>query len=43
MHRDTAVEANTEFDPKDVEEIRERIVRKLQRLRERNKAAGPSA
>jgi phage terminase small subunit len=43
MHRDTAVEANTEFDPEDVEEIRERIVRKLQRLRERNKAAEPSA
>lgn len=35
MHRDTAVEAVTEFDPGDVDEIRERLVQKLQRLRKR--------
>jgi hypothetical protein len=36
MHRDTAVEANTEFAPSDVEEIRERLIQKLQRLRKRD-------
>ena len=38
MHRDTAVEANTEFAPSDVEEIRERLIQKLQRLRKRDAA-----
>jgi len=38
MHRDTAVEANAEFAPSDVEEIRERLIQKLQRLRKRNAA-----
>ena len=38
MHRDTAVEANTEFAPSDVEEIRERVIQKLQRLRKRDAA-----
>lgn len=36
MHRDTAVEANTELPPEDVDEIRERIIKKLQRLKKRN-------
>ena len=36
MHRDTAVEANTEFAPSDVKEIRERLIQKLQRLRKRD-------
>ena len=38
MHRDTAVEANTEFAPSDVEEISERLIQKLQRLRKRDAA-----
>jgi hypothetical protein len=38
MHRDTAVEANTEFAPSDVEQIRERLIQKLQRLRKRDAA-----
>ena len=38
MHRDTAVEANTEFAASDVEEIRERLIQKLQRLRKRDAA-----
>lgn len=36
MHRDTAVEANHEMPPDDVDELRERLVRKLQRLKRRN-------
>jgi hypothetical protein len=36
MHRDTAVEADSEIAPEDVHEIRERLVRKLQRLKKRN-------
>jgi hypothetical protein len=35
MHRDTAVEAVTEVPPDDVEEIRERLLDKLERLRKR--------
>ena len=42
MHRDTAVEANAEIAPGDVEEIRERLIQKLQRLQKRN-AAEPDA
>ena len=42
MHRDTAVEANAEIAPGDVEEIRERLIQKLQRLRKRD-AAEPDA
>ena len=38
MHRDTAVEANEEFAPSDIEEIRERVIQKLQRLRTRDAA-----
>ena len=36
MHRATAVEAETEMAPEDVDEIRERIVRKLQRMKKRD-------
>jgi hypothetical protein len=36
MHRATAMEADSELAPEDVDEIRERLVRKLQRLKKRN-------
>lgn len=36
MHRETAVESEAEFTPEEANEIRERLIRKLQRLRERN-------
>lgn len=36
MHRETAAEADTELPADDVHEIRERLVRKLQRLKKRN-------
>jgi hypothetical protein len=35
MHRDTAAEAGTELPPENVDEIRERLVRKMQRLKQR--------
>lgn len=35
MHRDTAAEASTDMPAADVEEIRERILKKLQRLKKR--------
>jgi hypothetical protein len=35
MHRDTAVEASTEFQPEQIEELREKLFRKLQRLKAR--------
>jgi hypothetical protein len=38
MHRDTMLEANTELEPEDVDEIRERLVRKLQRMKRRDEA-----
>ena len=38
MHRDTAVEAMTEVPHQDVEDIREQILNKLERLRNRNAA-----
>lgn len=38
MHRDTAMEANTELPPDDIDEIKERLVSKLQRLKARNDA-----
>lgn len=42
MHRDTAVEANAEFAPADVDEVRQRLLGKLERLRKREekKSAG---
>lgn len=39
MHRDTAVEATTEIVPDDVEEVRARVLAKLERLRKREEAA----
>ena len=36
MHRETAIEAESEHSDEDVAEIRERLVRKLQRLKRRN-------
>ena len=43
MHRESAIETESEMPSEDVEEIRERLVRKLQRLKKRNEAteAGP--
>ena len=35
MHRETAAEAMSEPDPREVEELRERLFQKLQRLRKR--------
>jgi hypothetical protein len=37
MHRDTAQEAATEFAPDQIEELRERLFSKLQRLKERDR------
>ena len=42
MHRDTAIEVTTEFTPADVEEIRERLLAKLDRLRKREQAKAPA-
>lgn len=36
MHRDTAVEAATEFQPDQVEELRDKLFKKLQRLKARD-------
>jgi len=36
MHRDSAVEASTELPASDVDEIRERIIKKLERLKKRH-------
>lgn len=36
LHRDTAAEAATEFQPNDVEELRERVLKKFQRLKARD-------
>ena len=38
MHRDTAIEADAEMAPDDIDEIRERLVRKLQRMKIRDEA-----
>jgi len=43
LHRDTAVEAATEVPPDDVEEIRERLLEKLERLRKREAESGAAA
>jgi hypothetical protein len=40
MHRDTAVEAAPENEPENIEEIRERLFNKLERLRKREEARG---
>jgi hypothetical protein len=36
MHRDSAVEANIEHQPEDVDELRERLIKKLKRLKIRH-------
>jgi hypothetical protein len=36
MHRETAIEAATEMAPEEIDEIRERLVSKLQRLKKRD-------
>ncbi|MGN6849425.1 MAG: hypothetical protein ACTHJK_08135 [Sphingomicrobium sp.] len=36
MHRDTAVEASTEFQPDQIEELKERLLSKLRRLKQRD-------
>lgn len=36
MHRESAIEADREFAPEDVDEIRERLINKLQRLKARD-------
>ena len=36
MHRETAMEADCEMPAEDIDEIRERLVKKLQRLKRRN-------
>jgi hypothetical protein len=40
MHRDTAVEAAPESEPSNMDEIRERLFNKLERLRKREEARG---
>ena len=42
MHRDSAVEANTELPPEEVDELRDRLVAKLGRLKSRNAEADNS-
>lgn len=36
MHRDTAADAELELPPDEIEEVRERLIRKLQRMKERD-------
>ena len=43
MHRDTAIEASTEIPADDIEDVRERLIQKLQRLRRRNQAGAAAA
>jgi hypothetical protein len=38
MYRETAIEANIELPPSEVEEIRERLIQKVQRLKQRRDA-----
>lgn len=39
MHRETAADADYEMAPADIEEMRERLIRKLQRMKERDAGA----
>ena len=39
MHRDTAIEASTEFQPDQIEELKAKLMSKLQRLKGRDEAA----
>ena len=36
MHRDTAADAEFELPPEEIEEVRERLIRKLQRMKQRD-------
>jgi hypothetical protein len=36
MHRDSAIEATTDYEPAQIEELRERVLKKLQRLKQRH-------
>ena len=36
MHRDTASDAEFELPPDEIEEMRERLIRKLQRMKQRD-------
>ena len=40
MHRDTAVEASTEMPAEELDEVRKRLIAKLERLKKRKVAAG---
>lgn len=40
MHRDTAVEADTSFEPDEIEQLRARLINKLERMRKRDAAVG---
>ena len=41
MHRDTATEASTEFEPDQIEELKAKLMSKLRRLKGRDDAAEP--
>ena len=41
MHRDTAIEASTEFEPDQIEELKAKLMSKLRRLKGRDDAAEP--
>lgn len=44
MHRDTASDAEFELPPDEIEEVRERLIRKLQRMKQRDAGAdGPKS
>jgi hypothetical protein len=40
MHRETAADADYEMAPSDLDEMRERLVQKLRRMKERDDAGG---
>lgn len=43
MHRDSAVEADTSFEPDDIEALRERLINKLERMQKRDAAKNAAA
>jgi hypothetical protein len=36
LHRDSAIEADTSFEPDDIEELRARLINKLERMQKRD-------
>lgn len=42
MHRDSAAAADTEFEPDDIEALRDKLIRKFQRLKHRDAGKGPA-